>query len=165
MFQETQLWTQKKKSNTWFPSFPCSLLAGWCCYFYQLSSTQLLLHVNMANGVKIPAEARESQRDLSSVISRTEKMSWASVGYGSGTFRQRRQWEHFWHLSDVKPRDQTSSLSASTKSIHVRTHILWPIRCHESVKKNWRQESSHLRDRPRLSQVLDVWHHEVGKTA
>lgn len=53
----------------------CSLLAELHCYFYQLSSTQLLLHVNMANGVKIPAEARESQRDLSSVISRTDEMS------------------------------------------------------------------------------------------
>lgn len=88
MFQETQLWTQgKKKSNIWFPSLPCSLLAVWCCYFYQLSSTQLLLHVNMVNGVKIPAESRESQRDLSSVISRADKMSWASVGgMGQGHF-------------------------------------------------------------------------------
>lgn len=57
------------------PSSSCSLLAELRCYFYQLSSTQLLLHVNMANGVKIPAEARESQRDLSSVISRTDEMS------------------------------------------------------------------------------------------
>lgn len=89
--------------HTWFPSFPCCLLAVWCCYFYQLHSNQLLLHVNMANGVKIPAETREFQRDLSSVISRTDKMSWASVESGSGAFHQWRQWEHFWHLSNMEP--------------------------------------------------------------
>lgn len=44
------------------PSFHAACSRWWCCYFYQLSSTQLLLHVNMAAGVKIPAEAHESQR-------------------------------------------------------------------------------------------------------
>lgn len=110
VFWETQVCAQKKGTSatlsawhTWFPSLPCCLLAVWCCYFYQLYSNQLLLHVNMANGVKIPAETRGFQRDLSSVISRTDKMSWASVESGSGTFHQWRQWEHFWHLSDVEP--------------------------------------------------------------
>lgn len=71
------------------PSSPCSLLSELHCYFYQLSPTQLLLHVSMANGVTIPAEARESQRDLSSVTSRTDEMSCASLGGGVRTFYRR----------------------------------------------------------------------------
>ena len=52
------------------------------CYFYQLSSTQLLLHVNMAAGVKIPAEAHESQRAC--LLSFLEQIKCPELRWGMG---------------------------------------------------------------------------------
>lgn len=78
----------------------------------------------MATGVKIPAEAHESHRALSSLISRTDKMSWTSVGNGSRSFHQQRQWEHFWHLSDVEPGTKIPPHLPQTKARSVHTHLV-----------------------------------------
>lgn len=104
MFQETQLWTQEKKNRILdSPLFHAACLQYDVAIF--ISSLQPSCCFMLTWRMVWKSHQRRVNPRGTCLLSFLEQIKCHELqwGYGSGTFHQPRQWEHFWHLSDVKP--------------------------------------------------------------